>query len=109
VREFLLGMLSTAELVLFALFPSDKVGSAPHEAAGAARRDSGAGEVLSCTPRQIGENLDRLLDDRGELGLFFPHCRAIAAPVVMFRLKRRGFSRCSIEASDQGLLVRGRR
>lgn len=65
--------------------------------------------ALRCTPRLVRDGLGRLLDSRGELRLFFPRCLAIAAPVLLFRLKREGFSRCSVAVSDQGLLVRGRR
>ena len=68
-----------------------------------------AGAVLRCAPRQIRGGMGRLLNSRGELRLFFPNCLAIAAPVLLFRLKREGFSRCFVEASDRGLLVRGMR
>jgi len=69
----------------------------------------GAGEVPRCAPRQIRGGMGRFLDSRGELRLFFPGCLALAAPVVLFRLKREGFSRCFARASEQGLYVEGRR
>jgi hypothetical protein len=78
---------------------SDATATSPCEAAGA----------LRCAPRRIRGGMNRLLDQSGELRLFFPHCLAIAAPVLLFRLKREGFSVCSVEASELGLLVRGRR
>jgi hypothetical protein len=53
--------------------------------------------------------MGRFLDGRGELLLFFADCLAPAAPFILFRLKREGFSRCSVEVTKRGLLVRGRR
>lgn len=41
----------------------------------------------------------------GRLALFFPDCAAAAAPFVMFRLKREGFSGCRASATREGLLV----
>ena len=92
-------VIRTLQLMFLALIPAAAPGTAPPEAGG----------VLSCAPRQICGGMDRLLDGKGELRLFFPGCLAIAAPLLLFRLKREGFSRCSVEASDQGLWVRGRR
>jgi hypothetical protein len=92
-------LLCTLQLMRWALFPGAEPGTSPPEFGG----------VLRCAPRQIRGGMGRLLNSRGELRLFFPGCLAIAAPLVLFRLKREGFSRCSVEASDQGLLVQGRR
>jgi hypothetical protein len=41
----------------------------------------------------------------GRLALFFPDCAAAAAPFVMFRLKREGFSGCRASATREGLLI----
>lgn len=131
MREFLAGIFGTAQLILFALLPTARSGAAPGEAGGAATRGPGSTPprdcdktasieldgratreldgALSCDPRRIRGGMGRLLDSRGELRLYFPGCLAIAAPVILFRLKREGFSRCSVEASPQGLRVRGRR
>lgn len=107
MRFLLRKIFRTAQLALCALLPpavtdasaAKLVVSVPLEVEGA----------RLCTPRQIRGGVDRLLNGKGELCLFFPDCLAIAAPVLLFRLKREGFSRCSVEASDQGLLLRGRR
>ena len=133
MREFPARIFGTAQLILFALLPTAVTGPAPGAEGGAeggaATRGPGAaaprkcqerasvelegaaaGELdgaLRCDPRRIRGGMGRLLDSRGELRLFFPGCLAIAAPVILFRLKREGFSRCSVEASPQGLLVRG--
>ena len=92
-------LFATVQLMFFALLPAQGAGNSPGEADGA----------LRCTPRQIRGGMNRLLNSRGELRLFFPGCLAIAAPVLLFRLKREGFSNCTVESSKRGLLVRGRR
>jgi hypothetical protein len=89
----------TAQLVLFALLPPTGAGTPPPEEAG----------VRRCGPREVRGGLDRLLNSTGELELYFPGCLALAAPALLFRLKRQGFSRCSVKASDQGLVVRAMR
>ena len=109
-------VIATAQLTFFALFPAAGAMVDAQESAGAAapggdepaRRSLSEGAVR-CTPRQIKGGLGSLLNCRGELRLFFPHCLAIAAPVLLYRLKREGFSRCSVETSDHGLLVLARR
>lgn len=97
----------TAQLALCAFLPpAATVAATAKPAVSAPPEVEGA---RCCTPRQIRGGVDRLLNSQGELRLFFPDCLAIAAPVLLFRLKREGFSRCSVEASEQGLLLRGRR
>lgn len=41
--------------------------------------------------------------------LFFPQAMAVAAPFLLFRLKRWGFSGCRVTVTDGGLLVTARR
>lgn len=41
--------------------------------------------------------------------LFLPGVHPIMAPVIMFRLKRRGFSGCRVEILKGGLMVRAER
>ena len=95
-------LLCTLQLMLFALLPAAN----NRAAALVASRVESDGEVR-CAPRQIRGGMPRPVNSRGELRLFFPGCLAIAAPLVLFRLKREGFSRCSVEASEQGLVVLG--
>jgi hypothetical protein len=45
----------------------------------------------------------------GNLALFFPGCAAVAAPFLLFRLKREGYSGCRAIATKDGLLVDARR
>lgn len=131
MRDLLARLLGTAQIVFFALLPPVDTGPAggkggvpasPGPAAGetperpAAARPgavaaghAGPAGALRCTPRQIRGGMGRLLDSGGELRILFPRCLAIAAPVLLFRLKREGFSGCSVRVWDRGLLVRGRR
>lgn len=69
----------------------------------------GAGVVRECEPEEIRGGMGRFLDATGELQLFFPRCRPFAGPFLMFRLKREGFSRCTVKADGGGLLLRARR
>jgi len=107
VKGFILRIFRTVQLMLFALLPPLPAGAAALKAEPSASREVEGARC--CAPRQIRGGMDRYLNGQGELRLFFPDCLAVAAPVVLFRLKREGFSRCSVKVSDQGLLVRGRR
>ena len=63
-------------------------------------------------PAAIGASLaslDRLLNSDFTLALFFPNCHAAAAPFVLFRLKREGYSNCTAVATPEGLLVQATR
>lgn len=91
--------LRTLKLMWYALLPSG----------GGAPRPGAAGETVSCEPEEIRGGMGLFLDPSGELRLFIPCCRPLAAPFILFRLKREGFSRCSVQAAEQGLLVRARR
>ncbi|HBA87849.1 MAG TPA: hypothetical protein DCZ75_07605 [Geobacter sp.] len=90
-------VLRTVQLVCYALLPPT----------GGSADPAGAGEPRNCEPREIRGGMGRFLDSRGELRLFFDGCYATAAPFILFRLKREGFSRCSVRASERGLLVQG--
>ena len=48
---------------------------------------------------------DRAVNGRKELRLMFPGCFALAAPPLLFRLKRRGFSNGRAEISTEGLFL----
>lgn len=50
-------------------------------------------------------NLGRAVGRDGKLALFFPGCGALAAPFLLFRLKREGFSNCTAIATVDGLLM----
>ena len=54
-------------------------------------------------------NLDSALNLNLQLSLFFPGCLAPAAPLLLFRLKRRGFSACRILVQPGGVFLNARR
>jgi hypothetical protein len=45
----------------------------------------------------------------GLLKIFFPGVFPLAAPFLLYRLKRTGFSGCRVTVTDGGLLVTARR
>jgi hypothetical protein len=90
--------ICTARLVFYALLPT-KAGAAPPE----------KGEAERCTPQQFRLGVDRFLHGRGEFRIFFPDALALAGPFLLFRLKRQGYSRCSVKAAHGGLYLQGRR
>lgn len=95
VRE----IVRTLSLAFWALLPSR----------GGAPEPTESGAVRTLEPRQIRGGMGLFLDRGGELRLFFPDCRPVAAPFIMFRLKREGFSRCAVAVRERGLLVQARR
>jgi hypothetical protein len=99
VRRFLKGMSSTLELMLYCLLPIRN----------GAGSQGGGGGAVRCTPRQFGRGVDGFLDSGGNFEVFLPDCWGLAAPLVLFRLKRQGYSRCSVQATGAGLHVEGRR
>jgi hypothetical protein len=50
-------------------------------------------------------DFNRAIGHRGELALFFPGCLVVAAPFLLFRLKRTGFSNCRAVAAKEGLYL----
>lgn len=62
----------------------------------------------SCEPRDLG-SLHRFLDSRGHFRVLFGNCLPVAAPFILFRLKRQGYSRCTVRVCAGGLLVEGDR
>lgn len=69
---------------------------------------AGASRVPSCQPRDIG-SLHRFLDERGHFRVFFEKCLPLAAPFVLFRLKRQGYSSSRVRVCAEGLIVEGDR
>lgn len=94
-----------------AISPPTQAGGAPQQ--GSARYDSTLPPgFIPVAPADIPfylADIDRSLSREGELALFFIGCPAIAAPFLLFRLKRRGFSRCRAEARYGGLALTARR
>lgn len=54
-------------------------------------------------------NLDAAVNQRRELALFFKGCLMPAAPFLLFRLKREGFSSCRIAVLPDGIALNAHR
>lgn len=50
-------------------------------------------------------DLNRAINPQGELRLLFPGCLALAAPLLLFRLKREGFSNCRALMTAEGVFL----
>jgi hypothetical protein len=58
-------------------------------------------EDISCYLRDFNRTADR----QGEIKILFHGCLAFAAPALLFRLKRSGFSNCRVIMTKEGLLL----
>jgi hypothetical protein len=94
----------TALVISYAFFPPDpkKVGQNRKAAADPA---SGDISVNGDNASFYLADLNRAINPQGELRLLFHGCLAMAAPVLLFRLKREGFSNCRALMMDEGLLL----
>lgn len=54
-------------------------------------------------------DLDSAVSGRGSMALFFPHAFSVAAPFILFRLKRSGFSNCVVKVTGKGLTLTAER
>jgi hypothetical protein len=73
----------------------------------------------SLLPSAAGGSGDRLcafladpaanVDADGRFLVVIPDCALLAAPFILFRLKRLGYSACRVSPSPDGLTVSGRR
>ena len=98
-------------IALNALFPRTQGGGAPPR--NAARYLSstppGFSPVATADIPLVLADPGRAATAEGELALFFPGCPALAAPFLLFRLKRLGFSRCRVRVVPTGLTLAARR
>ncbi len=93
----------TVCVIACALFPKGRSGDIPGRVAGGG--PPGYIPVrLEDIPLYLAR-LDRATGDDGKLALFFPGCTAAAAPFLLFRLKREGYSGCRATATGTGLLL----
>lgn len=100
-----------ASIAVNAVAPSTKKGGALPRTAARSSLHAPPGFVpvpLDSIPFYLADP-DRAANGRGELALFFPGAPALAAPFLLFRLKRLGFSRCRAEARDGGVTLTARR
>ncbi|GFO53569.1 hypothetical protein GMSM_05760 [Geomonas sp. Red276] len=93
-------LVPTLQLMFRALFPSKRDPMPMNR-----RRDG----VSILYPPDFGKTMDPLLDEAGNFRVLFPGCSEAAAPLVLFRLKRQGYSRCRVKASEEGLYLEGSR
>jgi len=102
-------LLRTVELIYYALRPRTLGAQPPRGAEAAARECYAADGLLRVEPKAFVGGFAPMTNSRGELKLFIPGCYALAATALLFRLKREGFSACSVTVQEHGLLVQGRR
>ena len=105
--EFLIRFCRTAHLVFCSLFPSFSVsqylqGESDHNLTHY-RRDCMELPVkkIPLFPRDPAH----ASGPNGTLGFFIPLVFPLAAPFLLYRLKRTGYSGCRIIVKDRGLLV----
>lgn len=101
------GFATTMLVIVHALFPAGRHGHLSGNAAGSA--PPGYTRVPREDIAVYLAELDRAVGNDGKLSLFFPGCTAVAAPFLLFRLKREGYSACRATATGDGLLVDARR
>lgn len=94
-----------------ALWPRTQTGGAP---SGNTAHDSSSVPpgFVPVTPAAIPAILGdpgQAVNERGELALFFAGLPPLAAPFLLFRLKRLGFSRCRVRVAAGGLALSARR
>jgi hypothetical protein len=90
-----------------AIFPPRPAGGGLTGTAGAERLAPSPGYIL-VADRDVSfylADFNRAIGRQGELALFFPGCLVVAAPFLLFRLKRTGFSNCRALATKEGLLL----
>lgn len=85
-------MLRTIRLVCSLLWPSTNKNGSP--------LGSAVAFAIKIEPSGSGT---------GELGFFFPDTASFAAPFLLFRLKRLGYSDCRVISEDGGLSLFARR
>jgi len=97
----------SALVISRALLPPEPEGGSPSGTTGPQHLALPPGYIL-VAGRDVSYYLadfGRAVDRPGALTLFFPGCLAVAAPFLLFRLKRTGFSNCSAVTTKDGLLL----
>ncbi|HTP67122.1 MAG TPA: hypothetical protein VMJ66_17150 [Geobacteraceae bacterium] len=93
----------TALVIRYSLFPHSPV-QAGHGVT-AAETPAGLVVVTEDKVRFYLADLHRAINPQGEMRLKFPGCLALAAPFLLFRLKREGFSGSRAETTAEGLFL----
>jgi hypothetical protein len=100
----------TALIMLYALFPPrNNNGGLSETAVDDSPSPPGCMSVPAGHIPYYLADLNRTVNPRGEIHLFFPGCLPLAAPCLLFRLKREGYSRCRAIVSEGGLQLHAAR
>lgn len=98
---------ATCALAYYSLFPPTAA-AAPSAAVTSANNTP----PYIINPSEIAAtiaSLDRFCDSDGAIALIFRDALMLAAPFLLFRLKRTAYSLCRVTATDHGLLLTARR
>lgn len=101
----------TALLVFYSLFPACCTASHHH----GELKSEAALYIADCITIPAKKIPLFLMDpsiatgQNGTMGFFVPHVFPLAAPFILFRLKRQGFSGCRVTVQEGGLLVKATR
>jgi hypothetical protein len=106
-----LRLCTTALVILHAVstWPRRQSHTGPPESHEIRRNPDGCRFIGPADIRACLGNLGKAVDLDGELALFFPDCSPLAAPFLLFRLKRTGFSGCRAVITGEGLSLHGTR
>lgn len=98
------GSYLSSLVIIYALFPprAEKV---RFNRKAAAELSVGYIAVRGDNIRFFMADLNRAINIEGELKLSFPGCCALAAPLLLFRLKRNGFSNARVLSTAEGLFL----
>jgi hypothetical protein len=94
-------IVNSCRLILAALFPRSDSPFVSLETVG----DNGCHFVPPAAFSSVMGHLERYLDQQGELQLLFPNTLSPVAGVLLFRLKRHGFSNGRVVRTTNGLLL----
>jgi len=105
--KFLKSLQATALLSFYSLFPHASSPPLVKPSTSATSRD-----IHSITSAQFActiANLDRFLGNGSPVAILFKEANILAAPLLLFRLKRSGYSSCIISRQKEGLCLTLRR
>lgn len=102
--------MTTARVIAMTLLPGKKR-EIPFESAFHRALPAVGGEFISVPETQLSHLNDfrTAVNDKQQLRLFFKDCLAPAAPFLLFRLKRQGFSQCRAQATREGIYLSAER
>ncbi len=95
----------TALVIGYALFPPSPGTAGCNNRKAATEPSSEDIAVRSDNIRFYLADLNHAINPQGELRLLFPGCLALAAPLLLFRLKREGLSNCRVLMTADGLFL----